>query len=97
MSQCSDCCRFNRVDAQFCHWCGRQQNTSIQTIDCNKCHATNDSMAKFCLACGCVIRFPSSIGDMRVKQDLILPSSSIIANVSATIDAILIRLTRINE
>jgi ribosomal protein L40E len=74
MMTCSKCFRLNNSDARFCDWCGVQPERVLIPIQCTKCQANNDPHAKFCSTCGCVI-------DPRIRNDLTIPASSMIASV----------------
>ncbi|CAF5151992.1 unnamed protein product, partial [Rotaria sp. Silwood1] len=49
-------------------------------IQCTKCHTNNDSFGKFCSTCGCVLEPPLRIIDTRLKNNLNISSSSMIAS-----------------
>ncbi|CAF5187975.1 unnamed protein product, partial [Rotaria sp. Silwood1] len=81
MITCSKCFRLNNPNARFCDWCGAYPEHISTSIQCTKCHTNNDSFGKFCSTCGCVIEPPLRISDTRLKNDLNISSSSMIASV----------------
>ncbi|CAF1212445.1 unnamed protein product [Rotaria sordida] len=80
MMTCSKCFRLNNPDARFCDWCGACPEHASIPIQCTKCHTNNDPSAKFCSTCGCVIEPPLRVIDTRLRNDLNIPSSSMIAS-----------------
>ncbi|CAF4081244.1 unnamed protein product, partial [Rotaria sp. Silwood1] len=80
MITCSKCFRLNNPNARFCDWCSAYPDHASTSIQCTKCHTNNDSFAKFCSTCGCVIKPPLRIIDTRLKNDLNISSSSMIAS-----------------
>ncbi|CAF1453967.1 unnamed protein product, partial [Rotaria sp. Silwood1] len=80
MITCSKCFRLNNPNARFCDWCGAYPEHISTSIQCTKCHTNNDSFGKFCSTCGCVIEPPLRISDTRLKNDLNISSSSMIAS-----------------
>ncbi|CAF4264488.1 unnamed protein product [Rotaria sp. Silwood2] len=80
MMTCSKCLRLNNPDARFCDWCGAYPEHASTPIQCTKCRTNNDPFAKFCSACGCVIETPLRVIDTRLRNDLNISSSSMIAN-----------------
>jgi hypothetical protein len=93
MMTCSKCFRLNNADARYCDWCGAQPEKASLPIQCTKCRAENDPYAKFCLTCGCVIEPPLRVIDARLRNDLNISASSMIAGVSE----ILFNRKKINE
>ncbi len=81
MMTCSKCFRLNNADARFCDWCGAHPERLLMPIQCTKCRSNNDPNAKFCSTCGCVIESPLRVIDARIKNDLTIPASSMIASV----------------
>jgi len=81
MVTCSKCFRLNNADARFCDWCGAHPERISIPIQCTKCQSNNDPNAKFCLACGCVIEPPLRVIDARIRNDLTIPASTMIASV----------------
>ncbi|CAF4540200.1 unnamed protein product, partial [Rotaria sp. Silwood1] len=79
MMTCSKCFRLNNADARYCDWCGAQPEKSSIPIQCTKCRSENDPYAKFCLACGCIIEPPLRVIDARLRNDLNISASSMIA------------------
>ena len=79
---CSNCLRLNNPNARFCDWCGACPDRTSIPMQCTKCHANNDSCAKFCSTCGCVLEAPLRITNVHVRNDLTIPSSSMITDVS---------------
>ncbi|CAF1535808.1 unnamed protein product, partial [Rotaria sp. Silwood1] len=80
MITCSKCFRLNNLNARFCDWCGAYPEHTSTSIQRTKCHTNNDSFAKFCSTCGCVIEPPLRIIDTRLKNDMNISSSSMIAS-----------------
>ncbi|CAF0800692.1 unnamed protein product [Rotaria sordida] len=79
MMTCSKCFRLNNADARFCDWCGAQPEKSSMPIQCTKCRSENDPYAKFCLTCGCIIEPPLRVIDARLRNDLNISASSVVA------------------
>ncbi|CAF5079852.1 unnamed protein product, partial [Rotaria sp. Silwood1] len=46
--------------------CSAYSDHASTSIQCAKCHTNNDSFAKFCSTCGCVIEPPLHIIDTRL-------------------------------
>ncbi|CAF5075038.1 unnamed protein product, partial [Rotaria sp. Silwood1] len=46
--------------------CSAYSDHASTSIQCTKCHTNNDSFAKFCSTCGCVIEPPLHIIDTRL-------------------------------
>jgi hypothetical protein len=82
MLTCSKCFRLNNADARFCDWCGTHPERLPTSIQCTKCRTPNEPHAKFCLTCGCVVEPPMRIIDPRIRSDLTIPASSMIASVN---------------
>ncbi|CAF1326307.1 unnamed protein product [Adineta steineri] len=80
MMTCSKCLRVNNIDARFCDWCGSYPEKPSIPVSCTKCRANNDPNAKFCSSCGCVMEAPVRVIDSRFRNDLSIPTSSVIAN-----------------
>jgi hypothetical protein len=94
MMTCSKCFRLNNADARYCDWCGAQPEKASIPLQCTKCRAQNDPYAKFCLTCGCVIEPPLRVIDARLRNDLNISASSMIAGVS---EIFLFNRKKINE
>ena len=81
MITCSKCFRLNNADARYCDWCGAQPEKALAPIQCTKCRSENDPYAKFCTTCGCVVEPPLRVIDARLRNDLNISASSIVAGV----------------